>query len=143
MRKITITLILTLVLILMGLSAQAQITILKVSDDVYYTLDQYKTAFHYRYTPSDEMPKSIKTNIDGLLGSVLVYADVEIDGEWIILKRIKMEQENNVISNVKIAMGIESLFYKPSGKQYKEKKIKRSKAIKRWADDLIGMIKQY
>ena len=139
MRKITIT----LVLILMGLSAQAQITTLKVSDDAYYTLDQYKTTFHYRYTPDEEMPKSIKTSKMGLLGAVEVFADVEIDGEWVILKRIKIEQENNVISNVKIAMGIESFFYKPSGKQYKEKKIKRSKAIKRWADDLIKLIRQY
>ena len=127
----------------MGLSAQCQITTLKVSDDTYYTLDQYKTTFHYRYTPSEEMPKSIKTNIDMLLGSVQVNADVEIDGEWVILKRIKIEQENNVISNVKIAMGIESLFYKPSGKQHKEKKIKRNKGVKKWADNLIKLIRQY
>ncbi|MDA8699099.1 hypothetical protein N9M11_03145 [Flavobacteriaceae bacterium] len=133
----------TLLLLAISFTASAQISTLKISNDAYYTVDRYKTTFHYRYTPTDEMPKSIKTNINGLLGAIQIFADVEIDGEWVILKRIKMEQENNALSSVKIAMGIETLFYKNSGKQHKEKKLKKSKGIKRWADNLIGMIKQY
>lgn len=135
--------ILTTLLLIIGFTASAQISILRVSEDAYYTLDKYKTTFHYRYTPSDEMPKSIKTNMQGSLGSIEIYADVEIDGEWVVLKRIKAEQENNILSNVKIAIGLESLFYKNSGKQHKAKKIKSSKGVRRWADNLIKLIRQY
>jgi hypothetical protein len=134
--------IITILLLAISFTASAQISTLKVSDDAYYTVDQYKTTFHYKYTPDEEMPESIKTNIIGSFGSVEVFADVEIDGEWIILKRIKMEQENNTLSSVKIAMGIEDLFYR-KGKQIKSKKLLKSKGIKRWANDLIKLIRQY
>jgi hypothetical protein len=53
-----------------------------------------------------------------------------------------MEQENNTLSSVKIAMGIEDLFYR-KGKQIKSKKLLKSKGIKRWANDLIKLIRQY
>ena len=48
--------IIAIALLLLRFTASAQITTLKVSNDAYYTLDQYKTTSHYKYTPSEEMP---------------------------------------------------------------------------------------
>ena len=126
----------------MDLVALGQLSILKTSEISYFTPDEYKTTFHYKYTPQDSIPKSIKTNVVGVYGSIKITADAEIEGDWVVLKKIKMAQDNNVISNVAIAFNMVDLFYR-KGKQIKAKKLLKSKGVKRWSENLIKMIRQY
>ena len=128
-------------LLLTAVTLSAQVKIVEMNKDAYFTLDQYKTSFHYRYAPTDSIPSHISTNLSLLFGGAVLSADVSIVDGWVVLKRIKLVQPTNMLSNASINVNIEQLFYKYNGKQVKAKKLLKRGNV--WYDSLITLIKQY
>ena len=93
-------------LLLTALTTNAQVEILKLNNDTYFTLDKYKTTFHYRYTSTDSIPSIVTTNMNLLFGGATLTADVTVLDGWIVLKRIKAVQSTNILSNAGINLNI-------------------------------------
>ena len=125
-----------LVAILATTAMSAQKKVQVYGDDAYFIVTEYKTSFYFKYTPEDDMPKKLEDSGGGLLTATeIMTADASIEGEYVVLKRMKSTQQTGYRFTIPMH---DLLQGKPTKRNGKVKG-----HIRRWTDRYISMIRQY